>query len=54
MKFVDAVAMVRDLASENVLEEGMCDGDLLEIREEQLEAVGQVDSFLDLLRGHHL
>jgi hypothetical protein len=55
MKFADAVAIVRDLANENVLEEWMAEENgIPDAREEQLEAVKQIDLFLDLLRGHHL
>jgi hypothetical protein len=55
MKFNDAMAIVRDLAYENILELGDAqDNCVEEIRSEQIEAVGKMDEFLDLLRGHHL
>jgi hypothetical protein len=55
MTFVDAVAIVRDLANENVLEHWQAaDNDLEDERILQLEAVEQIDTFLSLLRGHHL
>ena len=54
MKFIDAMAVVRDLANENVLDPGQAAGGLEEERSFQLEAVEQMDAFLSLLQGHHL
>jgi hypothetical protein len=55
LPFVDALAIVRDLANENVLEEFQAqDNELEEERQRQIEAVERVDDLLTILRGHHL
>ena len=55
VSFSDAVAIVRDLAHENVLDEcATLDSGLDEERKLQEAAVELMDDFLDLLRGHHL
>jgi hypothetical protein len=54
VEFIDALAIVRDLADQNVLGTieaerfGLEDG-----RTRQLMALEDVDAFLDLLRGNH-
>ncbi len=55
MDFRTGLAIVRDLANENVLEESYAEDSILkQERREQLEAVDIVDEFLTLLRGHNL
>ncbi len=56
MEFIDALAIVRDLANENILELQVAtqNVELFEERDRQRKAVDKVDDFLTLLRGHHL
>ena len=50
MKFLDALAIVRDLAHENVLEEYFAQAaDLKEERERQIISIEVVDGFIDML-----
>ena len=53
MSTLDALAIVIDLANENVLEEGYCDDVvLLEEKSMQEEAVSKVGELLEFLRGN--
>ncbi len=55
LPFVDALAIVRDLANENVLEEWQAqDNECEDERQLQLEAVNRIDDLLTILRGHSL
>lgn len=51
MELLDALAIVRDLANENVLEEWQAkDNECEEERERQLGAVSAVDDLIEMLR----
>jgi len=55
MNLLDALAIVRDLANENILEDFYCDDEgMREIRRKHLKAVKVVDAHLESLRGEGL